>query len=80
VHAQPPAPVPSAPMAPTNRRPRTVDTLRHFCPHTGCRYRGWLGLGNLRANGHPNGGPWRQFQCRCTATIRAKRATGLPDK
>ena len=80
VHAQPPAPVPSAPMAPTNRRPRTVDTLRHFCPHTGCRYRGWWGLGNLRANGHPNGGPWRQFQCRCTATIRVKRATGLPDK
>jgi IS1 family transposase len=23
-----------------------------------------LGLGNLRANGHPSGGPWRQFQCR----------------
>jgi len=22
-----------------------------------------LGLGNLRANGHPNGAPWRQFQC-----------------
>jgi len=40
-----------------------VDTSRHFCPHTGCRYRGWLGLGNLRANGHPSGGPWRQFQC-----------------
>ena len=36
---------------------------RHFCPHTGCRYRGWLRLGNLRANGHPSGGPWRQFQC-----------------
>jgi len=50
-------------MPPTHRRPRTVDTSRHFCPHTGCRYRGWLGLGNLRANGHPSGGPWRQFQC-----------------
>ena len=35
----------------------------HFCPHTECDYRGWLGLGNLRANGHPNGGPWRQFHC-----------------
>ena len=23
-----------------------------------------MGLGNLRANGHPNGGPWRQ--CHCT--------------
>jgi hypothetical protein len=50
-------------MPPTNRRPRTVDTSQHFCPHGGCRYRGWLGLGNLRANGHPHGGPWRQFQC-----------------
>jgi IS1 family transposase len=47
----------------TNRRPRTVDTSRHFCPHTDCDYRGWLGLKNLRANGHPNGGPWRQFHC-----------------
>jgi IS1 family transposase len=35
----------------------------HFCPHTDCDYRGWLGLNNLRANGHPNGGPWRQFHC-----------------
>src|SRR5262249_50806403 len=26
-------------------------------------YRGWLGLGNLRANGHPSGGPWRQLYC-----------------
>jgi len=40
-----------------------VDTSTHFCPHTDCDYRGWLGLGNLRANGHPNGGPWRQFHC-----------------
>jgi len=31
-----------------------------FCPHRHCDDRGWLGLGNLRANGHPNGGPWRQ--------------------
>jgi hypothetical protein len=35
----------------------------HFCPHTECAYRGWLGLNNLRANGHPSGGPWRQFHC-----------------
>ena len=60
----PPAPPPRPdPMPPTHRRPRTVDTSRHFCPHTGCDYRGWLGLKNLRANGHPNGGPWRQFHC-----------------
>jgi hypothetical protein len=37
----------------------------HFCPHSDCEYRGWPGLNNLRANGHPNGGPWRQ--CHCTA-------------
>jgi len=35
----------------------------HFCPHTACDYRGWRGLHNLRANGHPRGGPWRQFPC-----------------
>jgi len=62
-HPPPVPPVPPEPMVPTNRRSRTVDTSQHFCPHTGCRYRGWRGRGNLRANGHPNGGPWRQFQC-----------------
>jgi hypothetical protein len=60
----PPAPPPRPdPMPPTHRRPRTVDTSMHFCPHTECDYRGWLGLNNLRANGHPSGGPWRQFHC-----------------
>ena len=58
-----PPPVPPDPMALTHRRPREVDTSRHFCPHSDCDYRGWLGLGNLRANGHPSGGPWRQFHC-----------------
>ena len=52
-----------APMPPTNRRPRTVDTTMHFCPPTDCNYSGWLGLHNLRANGHPSGSPWRQFHC-----------------
>jgi IS1 family transposase len=51
------------PMPLTHRRPRVIDTSRHFCPHVGCDYRGWLGLNNLRANGHPSGGPWRQLQC-----------------
>jgi IS1 family transposase len=60
---QAPPPVPPDPMAPTHRRPREVDTSMHFCPHNGCDYRGWLGRGNLRANGHPSGGPWRQFHC-----------------
>lgn len=53
-------PVRPEPMAPTNRRPPSVDTLMHFCPHDGCAYRGWRGLGNLRANGHPSGGPSSQ--------------------
>src|SRR5215471_1311735 len=62
-HPRPSSPVRPAPMPPTHRRPREVDTSRHFCPHPHCAYRGWLGLGNLRANGHPNEGPWRQFHC-----------------
>jgi hypothetical protein len=50
-------------MPPTPRRPRVVDTSMHFCPHLRCDYRGGLGMGNLRANGHPSGGLWRQFRC-----------------
>jgi IS1 family transposase len=62
-------PTPAPPRRPdlmpaTNRRPCVIDTSQHFCPHEGCEYRGWLGLGNLRANGHPSGGPWRQLYCR----------------
>ena len=52
-----------APMPQTNRRPREVDTSMHFCPQSDCDYRGWLALGNLRANGHPGGGLRRQFYC-----------------
>src|SRR5262244_2806248 len=62
-HPTPPPPMRPAPMPPTHRRPRVVDTSRHFCPHATCDYRGWVGLGNLRANGHPSGGQWRQFHC-----------------
>jgi hypothetical protein len=61
--AQPRPPVRPDPMPSTTRRPRVIETSMHFCPHDGCDYRGWLGLGNLRANGHPSGGPWRQFFC-----------------
>jgi hypothetical protein len=63
------APQPQAPSAPpprmvmTRGRPRQVDTSTHFCPNPDCAYRGWVGWGNLRANGHPNGGPWRQLLC-----------------
>jgi transposase-like protein/IS1 family transposase len=41
-----------------------VDTSGQFCPQPHCAYYGWVGRGNLRANGYPNGGRWRQFQCR----------------
>jgi len=47
----------------TRGRRRQVDTSTHFCPNPDCTYRGWVGWGNLRANGHPNGGPWRQLLC-----------------
>ncbi len=65
VHEHVPQP-PSCPpprIVPTRGRPRQVDTSSHFCPHPHCAYRGWVGLGNISANGHPNGGPWRQLYC-----------------
>jgi IS1 family transposase len=47
-------------------RRRQVDISHHFCPDPDCRYGGWTGLGNISANGHPSGGPWRQLHCsRC---------------
>src|SRR5262252_4153718 len=63
LHTAPAPPLRPDPMPLANRRPRSVDTSMHFCPHPDCDYRGWLGLNNLRANGHPSGGPWRQLQC-----------------
>lgn len=45
-------------------RPRSVDTSSHYCPNQACPYYGWLGLGNIRSNGHPNGSRWRQLECR----------------
>jgi IS1 family transposase len=66
-HATTPRPpalaAPPPRIVPTRGRPRQVDTSSHFCPHPPCAYRGWLGLGNISANGHPNGGPWRQLHC-----------------
>ena len=35
----PPPPIRPDPMPLPNRRPRTVDTSMHFCPHTDCDYR-----------------------------------------
>jgi hypothetical protein len=60
---------PQAPGAPPPRmtfargRHRQVDTSSHFCPYAPCAYQGWVGFGNLRANGHPNGRRWRQLLC-----------------
>ena len=66
-HVSTPRPhTPSAPpprIAMTRGRRRQVDTSTHFCPNPDCAYRGWVGWGNLRANGHPSGGPWRQLRC-----------------
>jgi hypothetical protein len=66
-HTTAPRPLaPSAPppcIVPTRGRRRQVDTSMHFCPNPACAYRGWVGWGNLRANGHPSGGPWRQLLC-----------------
>jgi hypothetical protein len=35
-HPQSPPPLRPDPMPPTNRRPRVIDTSRHFCPHAHC--------------------------------------------
>jgi|SRR5262245_39162884 len=63
-------PAPQPPCCPPPRmvsargRRREVDTSNHFCPHPTCDYAGWVGRGNIRANGHPSGDPWRQLHCR----------------
>jgi len=44
------------------RRP-SVDTSMHFCCEEKCVYYGWLGRGNIIANGHPGGKRWRQLKC-----------------
>src|SRR5712691_10290216 len=62
----PPPPAPPPKITSTRGRRRHVDTSHHFCPDLDCRYGGWAELGNLRANGHPSGGPWPQRYCsRC---------------
>jgi IS1 family transposase len=64
-HASAPQPpgCPPPRIVSTRGRPRQVDTSFHFCPKANCDYWGWVGLGNISANGHPNGGPWRQLHC-----------------
>jgi hypothetical protein len=60
--SQPPC-APPLRLVMTRGRRRQVDTATHFCPNPDCRYRGWVGWGNWRANGHPGGGRWRQLLC-----------------
>ena len=73
-HPPPPPPMRPDPMSPPTRRPRQVDTSRHFCPHEGCDYRGWLGLGNLRANGHPKS-LFEKYQAASRLSIKRVIAT-----
>jgi len=62
--SRPQAPCAPPPLLPGTRgRRRTVDTRHQFCPDDDCSYYSWVGRGNIRANGHPGGKPWRQFQC-----------------
>src|SRR6266702_1063204 len=61
-HSEAPS-TPPPRIVPTRGRRRQVDTSTHCCPNPDCAYRGWVGWGNLRANGHPSGGPWRQLLC-----------------
>src|SRR5882724_3856647 len=85
--AQAAVPRPQAPCAPpprivsTRGRPRQVDTSAHFCPQPHCASRGWVGLGNLRAHGHPSGGLWRQLYCTgCGGSFQETHGTPLHGK
>src|SRR2546422_5969495 len=68
-------------LVPSRGRPRQVETSRHFCPYPDCAYQGWLGLGNIRANGQPSGGPWRQLHCSsCGGYFQETHGTPLHGK
>jgi IS1 family transposase len=62
-------------------RKRTIDSRKQFCPDLDCSYYGWLGRGNIRANGHPGGTLWRQFQCvSCLGSFHQLHGTPLHGK
>jgi IS1 family transposase len=76
-----PSPPPPPTMPSTRGRRRHVDTSQHFCPDPACRYGGWLGRGNITANGHPSGGPWRQLYCsQCRGYFLETHGTPLHGK
>jgi hypothetical protein len=58
-----------------------VDTSGHFCPHTPCASHGGVGVGHLRANGHPHSRRWRPLLCRgCHGSFRETTGTLLHAK
>jgi hypothetical protein len=75
---EPVAPLPLAPPPPiisSRGCPRQVETSEHFCPNPDCTYQGQVKLGNLGANGHRGGGPWRQLHSTvCDATFWRRTA------
>src|SRR5882724_10224795 len=82
-HASAPQPpgCPPPRIVSTRGRPRQVDTSQHCCPDPACTYGGWLGLGNITSNGHPNGGPWRQLYCvACDGYFQETHGTPLHGK
>jgi len=75
-HVVEPPPRPTPRVKKKAGRPRTVATDWHFCPNRACSHYGWVGLGNIVANGHPNGGRWRQLHCTvCGAYFAESTAT-----
>jgi IS1 family transposase len=73
--------VPPPRLTPIRGRRRQVDTSHQFCPDPACRYGGWTGRGNISANGHPSGGPWRQLHCsRCGGYFLETHGTPLHGK
>src|SRR5216683_3044444 len=80
-HVSQPPGCPPPRIVPTRGRPRQVVTSFHFCPDVHCDYQGWVGLGNLSANGHPSGGPWRQLYCTgCGGYFQETHGTPLHGK
>jgi transposase-like protein/IS1 family transposase len=80
-HVPQPPGCPPPRIVPTRGRPRQVETSRHFCPHPNCSYQGWTGRGNIRANGHPSGGPWRQLYClKCQGSFQETQGTPMHGK
>src|SRR2546428_2656858 len=70
-HPTAPSGAPPEPVPPTHRRPRTVDTSRHFCPH-----RGSVGTPEHSQPAQRDGGSLQHLQkypwCKSTAYCRRR--------